>query len=168
MKKRQGLALAAMLLVAAMVFSLSAQLAVSQEREGRQGRRGDFDPARWMERMMERQKEELGSTDEEWKIIEPLMKKVNDARMEMRAGGPGFGRRRGGEAPADSGFPEYDALRKAVDTEGTSNEDIKAKLTAYREALKKKEANLEKAREDLRKVLTVKQEAILVLRGTLD
>ena len=44
---------------------------------------------------------------------------------------------------------------------------MKAKLTKFREARKDKEAKLAKAQEDLKKVLSVKQEAAAVLMGLL-
>ena len=40
-------------------------------------------------------------------------------------------------------------------------------MTKLRESLKEKEANLTKAQDDLRKVLSVRQEAIAVLAGLL-
>ena len=54
-----------------------------------------FDPKQMMQqfqqRMMERYREQLGVTnDGEWKIIEERIAKVQQARMEMMSGGPGF------------------------------------------------------------------------------
>ena len=46
-------------------------------------------------------------------------------------------------------------------------DELKAKLTKFREARKDKEAKLAKAQEDLKKVLSVKQEAAAVLMGLL-
>ncbi len=62
--------------------------------------------------------------------------------------------------------PEMDALRQAIQAKA-SGADLKAKLTQLREARKKKEADLEKAQEDLRQVLSVRQEAIAVTLGLL-
>jgi Ca2+-binding EF-hand superfamily protein len=134
-------------------------------REAARGQRGQFDPARMMDNMVSRYKETLGSTDEEWKAIEPLLKKVLEARMQARIGG--FGRRPGGESAAGAN-PEADALRSTLDSQKATPDEIKAKLAAFRASQKKKDEALQKAREDLRKVLTVKQEANLVLSGVLD
>jgi hypothetical protein len=134
-------------------------------RQGDRAQRGQFDPARMMEGMLSRYKETLGSTDEEWKVIEPLLKKVLEARMETRMGG--FGRRPGAEATSGANT-EADALRSTLDSQKATPDEIKAKLAAFRAAQKKKEDALAKSREDLRKVLTVKQEANLVLSGVLD
>jgi hypothetical protein len=139
-----------------------------QERRGdrprgdRQRPRREFDPSRMMERMMERYKEELACSEEEWKAIEPLMKNVAEARMNTRMFGFGW---RGGPSSSN---PETDALREAVDSEKSSVEDIKAKLKALRDVKKKNEEKLSKAQDELRKVLTVKQEAKMVLIGVLD
>lgn len=76
----------------------------------------------------------------------------------------GGGRGRGGFGGAPS--PEQEALQKAIES-GTPAE-IKSRLDAYRDARKKKEAELQEAREKLRKVLTAKQEAQLVMGGMLN
>jgi hypothetical protein len=48
-----------------------------------------------------------------------------------------------------------------------SADEIKGKLAKFREARKTKEANLEKAQDELRKVLSARQEASAVLTGLL-
>ena len=62
--------------------------------------------------------------------------------------------------------PEMDALRKAIDSDA-SPADIKAKLAELRAARKKKEAELEKAQDQLREILSPRQEAIAVTLGLL-
>ena len=57
-------------------------------------------------------------------------------------------------------------MQKAIDS-NASKDELKAKLAKYREARKDKEAKLAKAQEDLKKVLSVKQEAAAVLMGLL-
>jgi len=114
---------------------------------------------------MERIKTTLGSTDEEWKLVQPLVKNLNDIQMKMRTGG--FRRRPGG-GPSQDESPEVASLRTVLESEKATPEEIKSKLAAYRDFQKKNEEALQKARADLRKVLTVKQEANLVLMGMLD
>jgi hypothetical protein len=118
------------------------------------------------DRFLDRIKENLGSTDDEWNAIKPLISKVNDARMRGRMGFGGGGGRRGGDITANAN-PTADALSKALDSKASADE-IKLKLTAYREQQKKNEEELKKTREELRKVLTINQEAHLVLMGVLD
>ena len=48
-----------------------------------------------------------------------------------------------------------------------SSEELKGKLAKVRATLKVKEANLAKAQDELRKVLSVRQEATAVLIGLL-
>lgn len=153
---------------------------------GNGGGRRNFDPEQMRQRMMERYREQLEIKDDaEWKLISERIEKVSEARREM--GGFGMGRppggRRGGDAAPGGaaggddnarrqfrGFgepsPEQEALQKAIDSKASADE-IKTKLAAVREARKKKEAALEKAQEDLKKVLTAKQEAVAVLNGLL-
>lgn len=62
--------------------------------------------------------------------------------------------------------PEMEELQKALESKAPA-EEVKTKLAKLREVQKAKEAKLEKAQEDLRKVLTVRQEAAAVLAGLL-
>ena len=121
---------------------------------------------RMMERFLDHIKEELGSTDEEWTYVKPLISNVMRLRMEAQMGAfmPG---QWGGPSEDDVENPAG-YLRKTLDSEDASVEDVKEKLEAFREEKKKKEEKLKNAREELRKVLTVKQEAHLVLMGILD
>jgi 5'-deoxynucleotidase YfbR-like HD superfamily hydrolase len=63
-------------------------------------------------------------------------------------------------------MPEQDALQKAVESNAPADE-IKTKMAKYREAMKAKEAKLVKAQDELKQVLSVKQEATAVLMGLL-
>src|SRR5579864_4698240 len=79
-------------------------LAQQQDNAGPPPGRGNFDPAQFRQRMMDRVKEQLEVTDDaEWKAIEPLVQSVMDARMSSMGGiGRGmFGgpRRAGGGGP---------------------------------------------------------------------
>src|SRR5439155_16030741 len=48
---------------------------------------GNFDPAQFQQRMMERTREELEVKDDaEWKALEPLVQKVMDLRRESFGG----------------------------------------------------------------------------------
>jgi hypothetical protein len=152
--------------------------------QGRQrGNRGNFDPAQFQQQMMDRTKERLEITDDtEWNAIKPLVQKVMDARRASFSGMGGFGgRTRGGGGGDNStqsdqtrnrGFgggtpsPEAEALRKAIDSKA-SNSELKAAVAKYVESRKSKQAELEKAQSDLRKVLSVRQEAIATESGLL-
>jgi hypothetical protein len=151
--------------------------------------RGNFDPEQFRQRMMDNYKERLEVTsDDEWKILQDRIEKVMTAQREARIGGfGGFGRggRGGGRGGAGGdggeaggrtnrdrgGFnaadnPDADALQKALEAKASPDE-LKAKLAKLRAAQKEKEAKLVKAQDDLRKVLSVRQESTAVLMGLL-
>jgi hypothetical protein len=148
-----------------------------RDRGGRGG--GGWDPEQMRQRMAERMREQLEvKNDAEWKIIEDRLTAVTEAQRASRMGGAGMmmARRPGGEGGGGGGgfrgfggeaSPETEALQKALDAKASA-EEIKTKLTQYREARKAREANLQKAREELRKVLSVKQEAVCVMMGILE
>lgn len=129
-------------------------------------------------RMNEFMKTQLKVTDEEWAIIQPLLEKVQTKQRDAMVGRFGFfgGRRNGGNngggdragRPERPATPEIDALKAALEAENSSPAEIKTKLEAVRALRKKAVAELEQAREELRKVLTQRQEATLVMVGILE
>ena len=145
----------------------------------------NFDPAQMQQRMMDRYKEQLEVADDtEWKVIQTRVEKVFEARRQVGFGGGRFGRGGrpgGGNAPGAAanagggqrrGGPqaepsaEAEALQKAIDGKASSAE-LKAATEKFVAARKDKQAALEKAQADLRKVLTPRQEAIATLNGLL-
>ncbi len=140
--------------------------------QGGPGGRGNFDPAEMRARMMERYQEQLGFSDAEFKAIQPLIEDVQTKQRDARGGRGfggfgGFGGRggRGGRGGnQDGGDPELEALQSAIE----SGSSIESKLAAYRAARDKKQADLKKAQDTLKSVLTVKQEAQAVLMGLID
>ena len=173
---------------AAVVFlGLGATQALAQRQGG-----GNFDPAQMQQRMMDRYKEQLEvKSDDEWKIISERVTKVMDARRNL-GGGNLFGRRTGGGPGGATGTndpsadnqnqnrrnrgggifgptepdPAAEALQKAIDAKAPA-EEIKAKLAAYRASRKDKQAKLDKAQDELRQVLSLRQEGMAVLAGLL-
>lgn len=91
----------------------------------------------------------------------------------FRGGPPGGGgpsaaaaaaaKSRGGFRPG-GGSPEAQALQAAVNDK-LPEAEIKLRLARLREVRQSNESKLHKAQEDLRAVLTVRQEAIAVLLG---
>ena len=239
----------------AAVMALGTQIAMAQEgpprdrdgefREGgrRGGQRGNFDPAEFQARMMQRMQDQLGSTDEEWGGIEPLLGKVMESQRAANAGrrGGGFRGPRGGGGRGGQGFrgqrgprpggpggpppggpeagrggpppggpegaegpqagrrgprpggpppgggrgggrgrggrggfggpppsPEAMALQETLNSDSASPKEIQTKLRAHRQANRQKQQELKRSRDNLRAVLTTKQEARLVLMGILD
>ena len=174
----------------------TGQLAAQGRQRGAQGQgrggqgRGNFDPAQARQRMLDGYKDRLEVTnDDEWKIIQDRVEKVLQFQRELRVGGGGRfggggGGRRGGGDPAqadnnNSGGrtnrggifntepnPELEALQKALDTKAPPDE-VKAKIARLRESFKAKEARLANAQDDLRKVLSMRQEGLAILMGLL-
>ncbi len=168
----------------AAVMSLGTSQIVAQPNNGGQGGRGtrggrgNFDPAQFQQRMMEHYKDMLEVTsDDEWKAIEPRVQKVMELRRESFGGmARGFFRGSRGNSSNDQGQsrrgmfgtpnPEADALQKAIESKA-SKAELKAALAKYVESRKAKQAELEKAQDSLRELLTPRQEAIATLNGLL-
>jgi len=167
------------------------------ERGQRGGGQFQFDPARMAEmqqRMMERWKETLGADDEAWKVIQPRLTKMMELnRQQGMGGGRGmmpFGMRgrggdqgpggRGGQQGDRPRFPGQEnrtpsevekaaeALNTTLENQSASADEIKQRLTALRAAREKAKTELAKAQQDLRQILTLRQEALLVSSGMLD
>jgi len=138
------------------------------------------DPEQMLKMMNERQiariKEALQPTDQEWTALEPKVTKVLTLSRQTGGmgmfGGMGMSSRRPGaqgpEVPLTPVGKVTEELRKVLENKDAKSEEIKAKLTALREAREKAKQELAKAQQDLRKGLTARQEAQLVLMGLLD
>jgi hypothetical protein len=164
---------------AAVIVCLSSSQVMAQTNQGgRQRQRpGNFDPAQFQQRMMERYRERLELTDDtEWKAVQPLIQKVLDERTALGTGRGAFGT--GARPGADRntadqgqrrpvrGNPAAEELEKALDAKAEGAE-MKAALARYVDYRKAKQADLEKARNALRAVLTPRQEAIATLLSLL-
>ena len=180
----------AIALLCASAFPVMAQQGQGGGGPGGGQGRGNFDPEQMRQRMMERYREQLEvKGDDEWKLVQTRIEKVTEARREVGFGGMGgmgmrgMGgpRRGGGEGGGDNApgndnrrsrfgsdpLPEAEALQKSIDAKASA-EELKANLAKYREARKAREAKLQAAQDDLRKVLSVRQEAVAVMMGLLN
>jgi hypothetical protein len=140
----------------------------------------NFDPAQMQQMMLDRYRDMLEvSNDEEWTAIKPLVQKVMEARMASFAGmgrgmmGPGRGGPNGPGGPGGGRggmfgqtMPEAEALQKAIDAKA-SKAEVKAALDKYVAARQAKQDGLKQAQDNLRKVLTSRQEASATLNGLL-
>jgi hypothetical protein len=146
-----------------------------------------FDPEQMRQMMEQRMKEMLGATDDEWKVLGPRVMKVQELSRQTRGGGPGmmmFGRgmrggtggpggnRPGGPMGTNRELTETEKIQEQLQTlledNTTTPDKIKEQLTKLRAAREKDKAELAKAQKSLREVLTLRQEATLVLMGMLD
>ena len=134
------------------------------------GERGQWDRSQIMERIMDRYRENLGFSVAEWKVGQPKVQAVMDNRISGASGMMSMfgGSRRGRGGDSSTEKTPTSELRDLLEKDDASKGDIKAKLAAYRADRKAREAKLKKAQEDLRQVLTIKQEAQAVLAGLLN
>lgn len=164
------------------------------------GQAGGRDQGQWQQRieqfrqqMADRMKQALGATDEEWKVLQPRIEKVQTLSRQTRGGGMGMmfsngrrggpgGDKRGGDKQEgdkrDANRPDdrprsevelkVEALQKVLDNKDAKPEEIKASLSALREARAKARVEHEAAQKELREVVTVRQEAQLVSMGILE
>src|SRR5688572_32129830 len=159
-------------------FVLGAAFLVPTFAKAQDDRRREF-----QERFNTMLKEQLGTTDEEWKVLQPKIEKVMTARRNSGGGGGGFpgGRGGGGGRGRDGGgrdggndadaSPTQKAsrdLRTALENKDTPSEEIAKRLAALREAREKARAELTSAQKELKEVLTQRQEAVLVTFGMLE
>ncbi len=157
------------LILTGSLFMGAGHLVGSARAQGGGGPPG-FDPEEFRQRMMERFRDQMEVKDDgEWKIIETRIQKVMEARMAGGGFGAGMGGPRGGgpgRGPGGmgQGSPEGQALMKALE-EKSPAEVIKAKLAQAREARKLNEAKIERAQEELKQVLSVRQEAVAFMMG---
>jgi len=157
----------------------------NNNNQGGRRQRGNFDPAQFQQRIVDRYRERLEITDDaEWKAIQPRIQKILEARMALESSrratfDRGNRNDRGGRTdrnntPSDQAQqrpttpvdPSVETLQRAI-SEKASNADLKAASARYMAARKAKQADLEKAQEELRMVLTQRQEAIAMLAGLL-
>jgi hypothetical protein len=153
---------------------------------GRRG--GNFNPEDMQARMLTTLRERLEVTDdEEWKLISDRITKVTELRRNAAGGGgmmpfagrggPGGDSNRGGDRGSDSGRGSFRGGTRGGSTEMSAlqtalrdklpDAEIKSRLDRVREARKDNEVKLSKAQEDLRALLTVRQEAVAVMVGLL-
>jgi hypothetical protein len=117
---------------------------------------------------------QLGFTNaSDWSAVQPLVKKVLDDQRALRGnmrrlfgrGGPGGpGGPGGNDQPSD---PTANALQSAVDGNAPKDQ-LKDLLTKCQASRKEKQDALAAAQDNLRQVLTVKQEAQATLLGLLN
>lgn len=186
------------LILSVLGLTMAGGMAAAQTPPGGQGGPGgpgggppDFAAMRQM--MMDRMKEALGVNDEEWKALEPRIEKVQQLQRDSRGGGgmfmmfgrgPGAGGPGGpGRGPGGPGGPGFGAggdrapspvmqatmdLRDTLDNKDAKPADIQSKLKALRDARAKAHDDLAKAQDDLKSLLTTRQEAVLVTMGMLE
>jgi hypothetical protein len=118
-------------------------------------------------RLQSRLRERLEITDDgEWAVISERIARLEELRRAA-ASGPiaALDRARKG-AKGEAGGAEREALRTAI-TDRLPDAEIRSRLARVAAVQKQQAAKLAQAQEELRAVLTVRQEAIAVMFGVL-
>jgi len=105
---------------------------------------------------------QLQISDEEWPVVRPRLQAVYDLVRPV----PVFGPRNA--QPATPVEQRSRELREVLGNKDAKAEEIKPRLTALRAAKEQARQELVRARESLRQIMTVRQEAVLVLNGLLE
>jgi hypothetical protein len=131
-----------------------------------------------MARYMERLRQQLGASEEEWKVLEPKVDKLLQAQQELRAGvrgmgGGGFGGGRGGFFGGNAGAQSEVEQAAAELRDSARDPDVPARdttiaLKGYRSARDKARQRVADAERELKELLTQRQEAILLMNGLLE
>lgn len=167
--------------VTALVLSLSPANLAAQQRPDWANMAPQQIQQLIQQQMMDYVREQLVATnDDEWTVIQGRLSKVIQGKMESAMSNMGgmrgmMGRNRANDnSGARRGFagfgqpdPDAEALQKALDAKAPTDQ-IKAALAKLRESRKRKEAALAAAQDQLRQVLSFRQEATLVSLGMLD
>lgn len=161
--------------------------------QGMGGQMGGLDlssilaPSAIQKRMLDYYKEQLAPTEEEWTVLEPRLAKVLELsegtnsltgmitqvvdrfRRSQWAQDQMQGQENKTEEEEKSAVQKaMTELQETLDKEAPSTVEIKAKMLALRGAREKVKQQLVKAEDELREVLTLKQEATLLMLGLLE
>ena len=123
---------------------------------------------------MDRLKQQLGCTEEEFAVIQPGLQKVIDCSQVLAMANRGGNR--GGFGGMAMGIPGQASplalamadLQATLDDTNSSASTIHDKMEAVRKAKAAALHDLEVARAELRTLLTIRQESVLVTNGLLE
>jgi len=141
-------------------------------------------------------REAMGATPEEWTLLQPKIEKVQQLQRAASTRGAGLGflngnrnntadpnaaggrggrgnRGQGGNGAAANDPPSPVAtkaqeLQTTLQNKDTPPEELKQKLAELRQVRTKARADLAKAQEELREIVTVRQESVLVTMSILE
>jgi hypothetical protein len=138
---------------------------------------GPPDPAEMRARMDERLKTALGTTDDAWATLQPLLDKVQELEHETDTGPLQHGRP---HRPDDDGNDQQDqpaqspievsiaALKKVLSDKASTDPQIETAMKAVEDAEKKTKDDLADAQKQLKAATSMRQQAVLVAVGILN
>lgn len=181
MVRGKTILLVVMAAVTALALTGVATSQTSRPAKGPGGPWGGGDPnspeykaamEKYRQQMSKMNQDMLGATDDEWKVLQPKFDKVADIQQQIMMAAYVVYWPAASTQPDDAKQSDLQktaaALAKLLKNKDVKPEDVKQALEAYRNAKAKANEDLAKARKELKELLTVKQEANLVLRGMLD
>ena len=153
----------------------------SETGETERNGRTQMDSEQIQQRMVKRYQDLLGMSDEEWAVIGPYVLKVTTLSSSTQSWESGMrtmmmsGRgntTRGTQTESGGAMTQPDDYLEALETlledENATSDEIKAKLSALRTARETARQELAMAQKELRELLTLRQEATLVVMGLLE
>ncbi len=160
------------------------------QRPRASARTNQVDPEVMRESMMQRMQQQLGASAAEWQVIAPRLQEVMDlsrqldspGRNRRAAGGTARAQGQAGQARRERGPQLHsnadrppsavqraaDELQQLLGDSSATPERIKARLATLRQSRAAVMQELARARAQLQGVLTIEQEATLVLRSILE
>ncbi|QOV88850.1 hypothetical protein [Humisphaera borealis] len=125
------------------------------------------------ERWLETVHEQIKPSEAEWDVLKPRVDKVIRLVREVNAGRESKGVREPRAEKIDDMATtdvhlKSKALNDALFDPFTSPSRVREHVAAYRAARESAKQNLLRAQEELRQLLTTRQEAILIIMGLLD
>jgi hypothetical protein len=155
-----------------------------------------MDQEQMQQMMAQRYQEVLGMSDEEWAVIGPYVLKVANLSQASQSRGSGMRMMMGGRGNRQQGTQAQEqtqtqsessnqnrrgrgmtrgsqdenlqALQTLLEDEGATTDEIKTKLSTLRKARETAKQELAVAQKELRELLTIRQEAMLVVMGLLE
>lgn len=140
-------------------FSLRMRdAATEEERKQIMAERSVWEQARALENI----RKQLETSAEEWKVIKPRIEAIYNLQHPPTSSRPG------NETKRTEVQQKSVELSELLRDKAAAPDQIKARLTALRSAQEKARQELATAQQNLRQILTLRQEALLVLNGLLD
>ena len=107
----------------------------------------------------------FGATDEEWKVLAPKLRKVQSLTLQLVSRGRTA---RGKKGELTNFEKAWGALYAALKNKETKLDDLKKLLQVLSAEESNLKGELEQGRKELKELLTVRQEALLVQLGYLE
>ena len=127
--------------------------------------------------IIQRLKQLMGATDEEWTVLGPKVLTVytlvssQTRGMQMRSLMGDFNQGRGGmsnQTASDTSDKTIEELQTLLASENTTTTQLRNKISEVRKAKEESIQKLAKAQKELRELLSLKQEATLISVGLLE